>query len=57
LEEDGSISTSLSISSVTTRIDYFLRSCELDAFASILHLDYVGSDTATSPEMIRQISD
>jgi hypothetical protein len=50
LEEDGSISTSLSTSSVTTRIDYFLRSCELDAFASILCLDYVGSTPPPAPK-------
>ena len=57
LEEDSSTSSILSESTVPKRIDDFLHRCELDAFASILRLDYVGSDAATSPEMICQISD
>ena len=57
LEDDGSTGDRLSSTSVTKRIEDFLRSCELDCFASILRSDYVGSDAVTSPEMIRQISD
>jgi hypothetical protein len=43
--------------SVSSRIKDFLGRCELDLFANILRLDFVGSDSATSPETIRQISD
>jgi hypothetical protein len=34
-----------------------LSSCELDLFANILCLDYVGTNSVTNPEMIHQVSD
>jgi hypothetical protein len=57
LEDNGTPGDHKSSNSVPNRIEAFLHSCELDLFASILRLDYVGSDATTSPEMIRQISD
>jgi hypothetical protein len=42
---------------VSSRIKEFLGRCELDLFTDILRLDYIGSDSATSPKTIRQISD
>jgi hypothetical protein len=57
LDEDGQPCDRTCSTSVSSRIKDFLGRCELDLFADILRLDYVGSDSATSPETIRQISD
>jgi hypothetical protein len=57
LEEDGSPSDRTCSTSISSRIAHFLYSCELDLCASILHLDYVGTTSATNPETICQISD
>jgi hypothetical protein len=57
LEDNGTPGDHKSSNSIPNRIAAFMSSCELDLFASILRLDYVGSDAVTSPEMIRQISD
>jgi len=57
LDENGQPCDRTCSASVSSRIKDFLGRCELDLFADILRLDYVGSDSATSPETIRQISD
>ena len=57
LDEDGQPCDRTCSTSVSSRIKDFLGRCELDLFANILRLDYVGSDSTTSPETIRQISD
>jgi hypothetical protein len=57
LDEDGQPCDRICSTSVSSRIKDFLGCCKLDLFADILCLDYVGSNSATSPETIRQISD
>lgn len=57
LEEDGVPCDRASSASVGNRIKEFLGRCELELFADILRLDYVGSDAVTGPETVRQISD
>jgi hypothetical protein len=57
LDKDGQPCDQTCNTSISSRIKDFLGCCELDLFANILRLDYVGSDSATSPETIRQISD
>jgi hypothetical protein len=57
LEETGSPPCDgTSSASVSSHIKEFLGCCELNLFANIIHLDYVGLDSVTSPETICQIS-
>jgi hypothetical protein len=56
-EEDGSPSDRTCSTSVSSRIKQFLDRCEFDLFATILHLDYVGTTSATNSASIRQIGE
>jgi hypothetical protein len=57
LDKNGQPCDRTCSTSVSSRIKDFLGCCELDLFADILRLDYVGSDSATSPKTIHRISD
>jgi len=57
LEENGNPSDHKVAASVANRLADFLGSCKLSLFAHVLRTNYVGSNTVSNPETIRQISD